>query len=361
MSVDAAVVAVHAESVIVEHGADDPGSLHAVALAVGELDRGRVGEAEARTRTLPKRDFLGLLETSILVMEGVGLEEDVGGRTEIRVHDNMLKITRAESLHAADIEQSGHSGHTANGDGHLVGGVADKVGIDNGVRRRERLGVLLVEAIQQVDAPGVTSTSVGAAAVHVVEGLGHHVVDGTHDEVIEGNRHGLLNLVEKHGEEAIELGRAGEGLVHGLLLHGSLDLERGHLIEELDVHVRLVEHVGIVGGTVGQVPALVLGSGGQPGADLLQNGAVSPIVHHDGRSGAGIRTVDEHNLADMVDEGTYETVKSVGVENLVACIHEAIEVLGDQVIFAECLGERVVDDLVNLFYFHCYSPFSLVG
>ena len=83
MSIDSAVVAVHAESVVVEHSADDARSLHAVTLAVGELDRGRVGEIEARTGALPERNFLGLLKTSVLVMERVGLEEDVSGGAEI--------------------------------------------------------------------------------------------------------------------------------------------------------------------------------------------------------------------------------------------------------------------------------------
>ena len=213
MSVNSAVVAVDTEGIIVEHGADDARSLHAMALTVGELDRGRIGEGKAGARTLPERDFLSLLKTSVLVMERVGLEEDVRGGAEIRVHDNMLKIARAEPLHAANVEQGRHPGHTTDSDGHLVGGIANEVGVDNSVRRRERLGILLIETIQQVDAPGVARTGIGTAAVHIIERLGHHVVDGAHDEIIEGHRHGLLDLVEKHGEEAVELGGRGEGLI----------------------------------------------------------------------------------------------------------------------------------------------------
>lgn len=360
MGVYAAVIAIDTEGIMIEHSADDAGCFNAVALAVGEFDRGSVGKIEARARALPERDLLGLLKTSVLVMERVGLEENVRGGAKIGVHDNMLKVARAEPLHAADVEQGGHSGHTADSDGHLVSGVANKLGIEDGVRGRERLAVLLVEAIQQVDAPGVPSPRVGAAAVHGVESLCHHVVDGTHDEVVKSNCHSLLNLIEKHGQEAVELGGAGEGLIQRLLLHRALDLERGHLVEELDVHIGLVEHVGIIGRPVGEIPALVLGGGGKAGTDLLQNRAVAPVIHHDGRSAARIGAVDEDHLADMVDEGANKAVKRVGIENLVAGVHDAVKILGDQIVLAESLGERGIDDFINLFYFHCCSPFSLV-
>lgn len=137
MRVYAAVVAVDAEGVMVEHGADDAGCFNAVTLAISELDSGSVGEREARTRPLPERDFLGLLETSILVMECIGLEENVRGGAEIGVHDNMLEIARAEPFHAADVEQSRHSGHATDSDSHLVGGVANEIRIEDSVRRSE--------------------------------------------------------------------------------------------------------------------------------------------------------------------------------------------------------------------------------
>ena len=361
MGINPAVVAVDTEGVMVEHRADDATGVHAVTLAVGELDGRRVGEREARPGTLPERDLLGLLEPGVLVMERIGLEEDVGGGAEISVHHDVLKIARAEPLHPADVEQSGHSGHAADGDGHLIGGIADKIGIDDRIRCGERLAVLLVKAIQQVDAPGVAGSGIGSGIVHVVERLGHHVVDGTHDEVVKGNRHAFLNLVEKHGQKAVELGGTGERLIQGLLLDRPLDLERRHLVEELDVDVGLVEHVGIVGRTVRQIPAFVLCSHREPGADLLQNGAVPPVVHEDGGCGAGVGPVHEDNLADVVDKGSDEPVERVGVENRVARVDDAVEVLRNQIVLTEGLGERIVNDLVNLFYFHVFfSPFSLV-
>ena len=338
---------------MVEHGADDAAGLHAVALAVGEIDSRRVGEPEARPRALPERNLLGLLKPSILVMERVGLEEDVGGSAEVSVHHDVLKIARAEPLHPADVEQSGHSGHTTDGDGHLISGVADKIGIDDRIRGSEGLAVLLIKAIQQVDAPGVAGPGVGSGAVHVVERLGHHVVDGAHDEVVKGNRHALFDLVEKHGQEAVELGCAGEGLIQGLLLDRPLDLERRHLVEELDVDVGLVEHVGVVGGAVRQIPAFVLRSDRKTGADLLQNGTVPPVVHENGRSRTGVRPIHEDDLADVVDEGSDEPIERVGVEDRVTSINDAVEVLGDQTVLAESLGKGIIHDLVNLFYFHC--------
>lgn len=361
MSVDAAVVAIHAEGIAVEDGAEDACRIYGVALAGGQLDSTRVGESEALTRALPERNGLRIDEFGVLVMEGVGLEEHVRGRTELRKHDNVLEVLRGEPFHTAHVEQRGHAGQTVDSERHVIGGVADEIGIKNRIRSREGLGVLLVKAIQQVNSSGIASTGVGAAAVHVVECLAHHIVDGAHDEVVKGHRHALLNFIEKHGEEAVELGSGREGLVQRLLLHGALDLERGHLVEELDVNVGLVEHVRIVGGAVGQIPRLVLGGLREAGADLLQNGAVTPIVHHDGRGGAGVGAVDEDNLTDMVDEGSNESIEGVGVEDFVACVHNAVEVLGDEVIFTKSLDKRVVDDLINLFYFHCCSPFSLVG
>lgn len=344
---------------MVEHRADDAAGVHAVTLAVGKLDGRRVGECEARPGTLPERNLLGLLKPGVLVMERVGLEEDVGGGAEISMHHDVLKIARAEPLHPADVEQGGHTGHTTDGDGHLIGGVADEIRVDNRIIRREVFAVLIVEAIQQVDAPGVAGAGVGARAVHIVERLGHHVVDGTHDEVVKGYRHAFLNLVEKHGQEAVELSGAGERLIQRLLLDRPLDLERRHLVEELDVDVGLVEHVGIVGCAVRQIPAFVLGSHRKPGADLLQNGAVSPVVHEDRGSGAGVGAVDENDLTDVVDEGSDEPIERIGVENRVTCIDDSVEVLGDEVILTEGLGEGVVDDLINLFYFHVFFLLSV--
>ena len=359
MGVDAAVVAVDAEGIMVEHGADDAARIDAVTLAVGELDSGRIGEREARTRALPERNLLRLLETGILVMERVGLEEDVGGGAEVSVHHDVLKIARTEPLHPADVEQSGHSGHTTDGDGHLIGGVANEIGIDDRIRGGEGLAVLLVKAIQQVDAPGVASPGVGSGAVHVVERLSHHVVDGAHDEVVKGNRHAFLNLIEKHGQEAVELGCAGEGLIQGLLLDRPLDLERRHLVEELDIDVGFVEHIGVVGGAVRQIPAFILRSDRETGADLLQNGTVPPVVHEDGRGRTGVRPIHEDDLADMVDEGSDEPIERVSIEDRVASVDDAVEILRDQIVLTEGLGERVVDDLVNLFYFHVFFLLSV--
>ena len=361
MSIDTAVVAVDAESVVVEDSAEDARRVDGVTLAGGQLDSASVGEGETLTRALPERNSLRINELGVLIMEGVGLEEYICGRAELGQHDNVLEVLRGEPLHAAHIEQSRHACQTVDGESHVIGGVADEVGVEDSRTRGQALAVLLVEAIQQVDSSGVASASVGAAIVHVVEGLAHHVVDGSHDEVVEGNGHGLLNLIEEHGQEGVELSGGREGLIQRLLLDRPLDLERGHLVEELDVHVGLVEHIGIVGGAVGEIPALILCGGWEAGADLLQDGAIAPVIHEDGGGAAGVVAVDEDHLADVVDERPDKAVEGVCIENGVACIHNALQVFGDEVIAAEGLDKRVVDDLINLFYFHCCSPFSLVG
>ena len=361
MRVHTGVVAVDAKGIVVEDCAQDAGRVDGVALACGQLNGAGVGESETLTRALPERNSLRIDELGVLVMEGVGLEENVSGCAELGQHNHVLEVLRGEPLHAAHVEQGRHARQPVDGERHVVGGVADEVRVKDRLAGGEALGVLLVEAIQQVDGSGIASTGVGAAAVHVVEGLSHHVVDGSHDEIVEGNGHGLLDLVQKHGQECIELGSRGEGLIQRLLLYGPLDLERGHLVEELDVNVRLVEHVGIVGCTVGEIPALVLGGGGKAGANLLQNGAIAPVVHENGGRAAGVGAVDEDDLADVVDQRPNKTVESVSIEDGVTGIHDALQVFGDKVIAAEGLGERLVDDLINLFYFHCCSPFSLVG
>ena len=360
VSIHAAVVPVDAESIVVEDGAEDASGINRVTLAGSQLNGAGVGESEALTGTLPERNRLRIDEPGVLIMEGVGLEEDIRGRTELGQHDHMLEVFRSKPLHTAHVEQRGHARQTVDGERHVVGRVTDKVGVENGLSRSQALAVLVIEAIQQVDSSGVARTAVGAAAVHVVEGLTHHVVDGSHDEIVESHGHRLLNLIEEHGQKGIELSGGGKGLIQGLLLDRPLDLERGHLVEELDVHVRLVEHVGIVGSTVSEIPALIFGGLRKSGADLLKDGTEAPIIHKDGGSATGIGAVNEDHLADMVDEGTDKPVKRIGVEDGVTGIDDALQVFGDKIIFAEGLDERVIDDLVNLFYFHCFSPFSLV-
>lgn len=360
VGVDAAVVTIDTQGFMIEDGAENTAGLDSVALRGQNFDGTGAVKVEVDAGALPEGNCLGIDELGVLVVERAGLEEHVGGGTELGQHHDVLKVLRGETLHASHVEKGGHAGQTVNGKCHLVGGVSDEIRIEDRLDRGELLGILSIVASQEVDAPCISGASVRTGVVHVVESFRDHVVDGTHDEVVERNGHPLLDLVQKHRQETVELSGAGEGLIQALLLHRALDLERGHLVEELDVHVRLVEHVGIVGSTVGQVPALVLGGSGKPGADLLQNGAVPPVIHQNGGGAAGIGTIHKDNLTNVIDKGANETIERIGVEDGVACIDNASEVLGDEVILAENLGQRLVDDLINLFYFHCCSPFVLV-
>lgn len=213
------VVAVDTKGVAVKDGAEDTGRIHAVTFAGDELDGTGIGEREVGAGALPERNCLSIDEFGVLIMEGVGLEEHVGGGSELGEHNNVLEVLRAESLHAADVEQGAHASQTVDAECHLVCGVPDEVGVKNSLSGREALVVLLVEAIQKIDAPSIAGPSVGTAGVHVIEGLGHHIVDGTHDEVVEGDGHAFLNLIEKHREEPVELGGGGERLIQGFLLN----------------------------------------------------------------------------------------------------------------------------------------------
>ena len=114
MRIHTGIVAVDAEGIVVEDGAQDAGRVDRVALAGGQLDGAGVGESEALTGALPERNSLRIDEFGVLIMEGVGLEEHVSGGAELGQHDDVLEVLRSESLHAAHIEQRGHASQTVD-------------------------------------------------------------------------------------------------------------------------------------------------------------------------------------------------------------------------------------------------------
>lgn len=340
-----ALVVVHdAQSVAVEDSANDStDGLGRAARSGDSLDGADVGEGIASTRALPERNTLSTDESGVLVVEGVALEINVGGSREIRQHDYMLEILRRESLLAALVEQSGHTGETVGVEADLESRKADERGRDNRQISGEILGELGVVHGEEVDGPD---------GVSALCSLDDHVIDRAHDEGIVLHGHSLVHLIEEHGHEGVELGGAGEGLPNLALGDRTVDLERDHLVEELGLGLRGMEHMRIVGCTIGELPALVLHGVGHFAGDLLNHRAILPSIHQNGGGGAAVGTVDENDLADVIDKGADVCVESLTVEDRLANIDEVGEILIQKNGITENLVGGLVYKIVDLSNFH---------
>ena len=344
LSGDALVVVHHAESIAVEDDTKDTIDSLCVTAAgrsCHDLAGGREGIVCART--LPEGNGLGIDDLGVLVMESVGLEEHVGGGSELREHDDVLEVFRGEPLLATLVEQSAHARETIGVEGDLVGGVSDELRLKNSLSSRQGLPVLGIVSGEEVDS---------AVGIGALGRLDDHVVDGAHNERVVTHRHGLLDLVEDHGDESVELGCAGEGLLHLHLSDGRLDLEGGHLVEELGLGDGLVEDMRIVGLTVNQIPAFILNSLRHLAGDLLNDGAELPCVHEDGRGRTAIGTVNENDLADMVDKGADIGVESIGVEDGSTNVNHVGKILVDNDGIADDFLDCIIYEFMYLFDFH---------
>ena len=105
VSGNAAVLGHDAESIAVEHDSENASHGLIVAINSGAIHLTGVGEGVVSTRTLPERNSLCADEFGVLIMESTGLEENIGRRTELRQHNDMLEILRSEPLLAALVEQ----------------------------------------------------------------------------------------------------------------------------------------------------------------------------------------------------------------------------------------------------------------
>ena len=328
-----------------------PGGGSAVHLAGGV-------EAVVRAGALPERDRLGADQLSVLVVERVGLEEHVRGGAELGEHHDVLEVLGGEPLLAALVEKGAHASQTIDVKSHQVGCVPNEILIRHGIRCRKRLAVAGIVAREEIDRSRIARTGNGPGGViGGVAGLQDHVVDGTHHETIHTNSHGLLDLVEQHRDEGVELSGAGEGLLHLTLSDRAVDLEGRHLVEELGLNPGLVENVGIIGRAVRQLPRLVFNGHRHFGADFLHDGAVLPRITQDRWGGTPVRPDDEDHLADMIDKRLDILVESAGVEDRRADVNDVGQVLVEDDRIADGLLSGRVDELIDLRYFHCYSPF----
>lgn len=355
---DSGVLGHDTEGVAVEHDTENTGHSLSVAGGRGAVHLASGIESIVGARTLPEGNGLGTDELGVLVMERVGLEKHVRGGAELGKHDNVLEVFGCEPLLAALVEEGAHAGQTIDVERHLIRGVADEVGVGHGVGRREILAIAGIEAREKIDRSRITRTSNSAGRmVGAVAGLQNHVVDGAHDQSVHTNGHGLIDLVEEHGDEGVELGSAGEGLLHLTLCDGAVDLEGCHLVEELGLSFGLVENVRIIGRAIGQLPRLVLDSHRHFGTDLLHDRAVLPRITQDRRGRTLIRPDDEDHLADVVNEGLDILVESAGVEDRGTDVDDVGQVLVEDDRVADGLLSGRIDELVNLRYFHDYFSF----
>ena len=267
-----------------------------------EVNLACVGKVKVSARALPVGNSFCPDELGVLIMERARLEEHVSGGAELGEHHDMLEFARRETGLAPEVEQRGHSGQTVSAESHLIRREADEVRVNDGVSRGQTLAVHGVITGEEIDRLGPACAGEHSARVVLrVQSLGNHVVDGPHDKRVSADCHSLLDFIEQHGDESVELGRRTEGLLDLTFGDGAVDFERSHLVEELGLCRGLVEHVRVVGRAVDELPILGLDGLGHFGADFFDDGSVLPRVHEDGGSRAAIRAVDEDYASDVVD------------------------------------------------------------
>lgn len=317
------------------------------------------GEVVVSAGTLPIGNGLASFHLGVNVMESVGLEVHIGCPDEFGQIDGVLEVVGSETLFLADIEQSGHSGHTVAVKANLESGVPNELRVGDSLLSGERLGKSLIVEIQQID--GLYAAGRGeVAGVGIVGlyGFNNHIVDGSHDERIHANSQGLLRFILEHGDKGVQLLAAGERLFHLTLGDRAVDLESGSLVEELGGRLGLGEDIGIVTLTVGQLPRGVLGCNRHFTGDFLQNGTVLPAVHQNGGRGAGVGSVDENDLANVVDKSFDIGIKRIGVEDLVANVDDVGQIL----LYDSGLAEDFLHDSIGKgrYLIHFHNKFLLI-
>ena len=71
--------------------------------------------------------------------------------------------------------------------------------------------------------------------------------------------------------------------------------------KEVGFSNRLMEHVRIIGLTVNEIPGLILDSLWHLRMNLLDDRAILPCIHENGRSRTAIGAIDEDDFANVID------------------------------------------------------------
>lgn len=358
VGVHSGVLAHNTERVSVPDAGENAGRSLRMAGDTDSIDFSGAAESEISSAALPEGDSFRVDEFGVLVMESPGLKEDVRRRLELREHDDVLKVARCKPLLAADVEQGGHSGETVNVQTDGVRSVADEIRVEDCRGCAEVLVVLGVKPSEKIDRARAACASDSTARVLIVHGLDNHVVDGAHDETVHLHCEGLLNLIEKHGDECVELSGAREALLDLTLSNGAVNLEGRHLVEELGFDLRRMEDVGVVACAVSEFPILVLGGDGHLGSDFLNNRAVLPSVTKDRGGRTAIGAVDENHLANVVHKGLDVLIEGGRVENRSSNINHIGEVFVQNSRVAEELACRGIYEFGYLFNFHILFSFQ---
>ena len=211
------------------------GCLSASLIGGGDgVDLAGAGEIVVGARTLPVGNSLSSFHLGVDVMESVGLEVHIGRPNKLGQIDSVLEVIGSETLFLADVEQSGHSGHTVAVKTNLESGVPNEFGVGDSLLGGEGLGKSLIVEIQQIDSLYTASLGeVAGVGVVGLYGFNNHIVDGSHDERIHTDSQRLLGFILEHGDKGVQLLAAGERLLNLTFGNGTVDLESGSLVEEL--------------------------------------------------------------------------------------------------------------------------------
>ena len=148
-----------------------------------------------------------------------------------------------------------------------------------------------------------------------MERLRNHVGNSALCKSVNLNRHGLVNLIVKHGDKAIHLADASERFLYLLFSETHVDFKSRLVVEKLAIDLGAIEDVRIIGLTIGQLPRRILHGVGHLGTNLLENRTVFPCVHHDTRGVAAIGAVYENDPANSVRQLLNVVVHGVGAND----------------------------------------------
>ena len=270
-----------------------------------------VSKAVVLARTLPVRNSLSIRQSHKFIVASVRVQIGLSGLLEIRQHNNTQSISRSETLLCTNIEQSAHLGHTVSSNTHGVRCKADEVRVSDSLfSSQSNINTLcltvVIEQLQQVDS--LDTSLIGIRTIRnirelSVQGLTNHVVDSTHNKSVNLNSHSLIHSIVNHGNKAIQLSSRAKGILNLLFGERHRNFKSHTAIEELSRHLGLIEHVGVIRLTIGQLPRLVLSSSGHISLNLLKNRTELPSVHNHARNITSIRTVDKDNLTDVIHKG----------------------------------------------------------
>ena len=181
-----------------------------------------------------------------------------------------------------------------------------------------------------------------------MQSLSNHVVNGAHDQRINLNGHGLINSIVNHADKAVKLRSVRKALLDLHFGERHRHFKSDLAVEELSRHFRLVENIGVIRLAICQLPRTVFGSIRNVSLNLLDHRAKLPRIHHNRRNIAGVRTIDENHLADMIHKGLHIIVNTGSIENLLTNVNHVGQILSDNISLAKDFTSNLIHKVFNL-------------